>query len=220
MNPLTTPVYNGGSGTNTLVTRTLTPDGTDRYAITKSGGLLTALAPAGNLGSNLRRVAWPSGSPDLADTRVCATWNSHSVPSVQEGTAHRIRTVSSHTRAITLTKNVIYGVYWGFNVHTWDTSRSQVFEQVAQFDMADAVFGSDGAYRPLPWHVCTQVQDKELWFKLWFPAEMEETAWTDPIYARSAPIPADWTGAGKSGWYFGHLPPGGNAQYGNLGIWR
>lgn len=220
MDPFATPVYNGSSGSNTLTTRTLTPDGTDRYAITKSGGTLTATAPASNRSSNLRQVIWPSGTPNLADTQVAALWTTRSVPSVQEGLAHRILVQPSRTRAITLTKNVIYDVFWGFNLHTWDTTRAEPFIQFAQFDMSGAMFRPDGGYRALPWRACTQVSGMVLAFKVWFPAEMGEPPWGDPTYTRTAEIPAGWSWAGKSGWYVGHLPPGGNAQYTNLGIWR
>lgn len=218
-----TLIYSGATGTNVIATRTLTPDGADTYAMTKTAGTLTTAASPTNAGANLRRVAVPSGTPNLADTRVCATWTYRSAPEVQEGLAHRVVAEPGRTRAVTVTKNVIYGIYWVFNLHTWDTARADgrpdAFAQVAQFDMGPVMFGADGTYRPLPWRVCTEAQGTTVRFKIWFPGEMAEPAWTDPAYARSATLPAGWTGAGRSGWYAGHVPPGGSARYTNLGIW-
>ena len=212
------PIYNGNTGTNTLQSRVLTPDGQDVYTITKSGGTVTMKAPATNTGSNLRKAFWPNGSPTLANSRVCATWTSQSAESSQEGLAMRIVTTPTSTRAVTVTKNVIYGIYWVFNVHVWDSSSAQPFTQIAQFDMVD-VMTQNGAMRPFPWRTCTQLVGQTLTFKIWFPSQQAEPAWNDPVYTRTATVPADYSAPGKSGWYVGHIPPAGTVKYNNIGIW-
>jgi hypothetical protein len=214
-----TLIYNGNTGTNTMVSRVLTPDANDTYSITKSAGVVTMTAPTGNMSTNLRKAFWPSGLVNLVNSRVCATWITRSAPSVQEGIAHHITVLPDRVRAITVTKNIVFDVFWVFNVHTWDTTRNPAFEQLSQFDMSSVIFRPDGSYQPLPWRVCTQMRSATLTFKVWFPAVMKEPSWTDPAYTRTATLPADWLTAGKSGWYVGHIPPGGRAQYNNLGIW-
>ena len=212
-------VYSGATGTNTLHSTALTADGSDTYAITKSGSVVAMTAYVNNTGSNLRRIFWPTGQVNRGDTLVNATWAARSVPSLQEGTAHRIVVLPDRVRAVTVTKNVWAEVYWGFNVHVWDSSQSPAFTQVAQFDMANAVFDAAGSYKPLPWRVSTFLQANTMRFKIWFPPMMSEPGWMDPIYARSGSSPADWGAPGQSGWYIGHIPPSGSAQYTSLEIW-
>ena len=70
-----------------------------------------------------------------------------------------------------------------------------------------------------PWRVCTKmVTGSMLLFKIWFPQTMSEPAWSDGKYARVATVPPAWHVAGKSGWYAGHIPPGGTVSYGNLSV--
>jgi hypothetical protein len=191
----------------TLASRTLTPDGADTYTHTTTATTITIAAPITNTGGNLRRVYWPSGQTDHTDTTVCATWGEHTADSTQPGTAHHI----TSTRAVTVTRNVVYQIYWVFNVHIWD---GQTFTQIAQFDMTDVVVLSGGVYRPAPWRVCTRTTGPTLTFKIWFPPEAEPT-WSDPVRTRSTTIPAGWNLRGKAGWYAGHLPPGGTLTYTN-----
>jgi hypothetical protein len=212
--------YKGNTGTNLLGSAVLTPDGADIYGITKSGGAVTITAPATNTGSNLRKVFWPAGTPSYTNTQSCATWTSQSAESAQEGLAFRITNTGGTTRAVTVTKNVIYGIHWVFNVHTWDSASSQPFTQIAQFDMVDLMI-QNGAMRPFPWRTCARVVGNTLTFKIWFPSQQAEPSWTDPVHTRSTnAIPAGYLSAGKSGWYIGHIPPAGSVKYNDLGLWR
>jgi hypothetical protein len=198
-----------------LATKILTPDGADTYTITSAAGTVTMVAPPTNTGGNLREVFWPAGAPDRADSTACATWTT-AAPNpdqVQQGLAFRVGPV----RAVTLTKNVIFGVVWVFNVHEWDLSSTEPFVQVAQFDLVNAVVPVGGVIRPLPWRVCARLIGNTITMKIWFPPETEP-AWTDPDRVRSATIPAGWEAPGKTGWYVGHLPPGGSATYTRLSV--
>lgn len=203
----------------TLTTRILTPDGADTYSITQANGTVTTTAPTTNTGSTLRAVFWPTSALDLDNSRVCITWATQSAPSVQEGTVHHVTVLPDRVRAVTLTKNVIYDIFWVFNVHVWDTTQNPAFAQVAQFDMIDVMFRPDGTYQLLPWRVCTEMIGATLRFKIWFPNVMAEPAWSDARYARSATVPAGWVTRGKSGGYVGHVPPGGRATYTAWGVW-
>lgn len=208
-----------GAGTGVLASRVLTPDGTDTYSI-KGGTTVTMTAPATNTGTNLRAVYWSKSAAAVTNSRVCVNWTTQSAESVQQGTAHNIVALPDRTRAITLTKNVIYQIYWVFNVHVWDSTQDPAFTQVAQFNMIDVMFRPDNSYQPFPWRVCTDLIGATLRFKIWFPATgMAEPAWSDPAYARSFTFPATyaaWLVPGFPGFYIGHLPIGGSAKYSNL----
>lgn len=212
--------YWGDYGTDSLVIQTLTPQGTDDYVIGKTTvnhiGDVYMNANATNTGNNLRKVFWPAGAGNYLNSESCATWWSSSAESVQEGLALRIVDAPTGTRALTVTKNVVYGIHWVFNVHTWDTTRAQPFEQVAQFDMASAVT-VNGQLKPKPWRACARVSGEQIQFKIWFPFQGQaEPTWEDPVYARTATVPAEWSQAGKTGWYVGHLAPGQAARYNGL----
>jgi hypothetical protein len=199
----------------------LTPDGSDTYRTSTVGAGLTVEAAAGNAGSNLREVAWPDGSPSMTDSQACATWTAASSDSSQQGLAFRIVSRPAWTRAITVTKNVEFGVPWIFNVHTWDSADTigGPWTQVAQLDMQKAV-EADGSTRPFPWRVCARVMSNSLELKLWFPATMREPPWGDPTYTRrTSDLPDSYSSPGRTGWYVGHLPPGGSVTYSALGIW-
>jgi hypothetical protein len=213
------PLYSGSTGTDTLVTRVLTPDGSDRYSVTKSGGQVTVTASRANTGGNLREVFWPAGTPALANTQVCATWEYEPGSTAQEGLAERITGTPSDTFAITETKNVFGGAFWVVNVHTWDTASAQPFTLIAQFDYSNVVI-QNGALSPFPWRVCAHVIGSALGFKLWVPALEAEPSWSDPAYTRIATIPSGYLGAGETGWYTGHISAGGSVGYGGLGIWH
>lgn len=216
--------YWGDYNTGTLASRVLTPDGTDSYSFSKATqnnvSTLSMSANPGNTGGNLRQLIWPQNTPDSLDSQSCATWVNASADSVQEGLAMRIVDTPTTTRAVTVTKNVIYNVHWVFNVHTWDTAANPAkpFTQVAQFDMVNAVT-QNGKLRPLPWRVCSRIVGNTLDFKIWFPFQNQtEPAWGDPVYSRSATIPelSTWNQPGKTGWYIGHMQPGQSARYNGL----
>jgi hypothetical protein len=215
--------YWGDYSTNALVGRVLTPDGTDNYfftkTITNNVGDLNMSAVSGNTGGNLREIIWPQGTADSLNSQSCATWVSVSDESNQEGLAMRIVDTGTGTRAVTVTKNVIYGVHWVFNVHTWDTTGNPAvpFTQVAQFDMIDAMY-QNGNLRPKPWRACSRIVNNTVEFKIWFPFQgQSEPAWGDATYSRSATIPAlSSFQAGKTGWYIGHLGPNQAAHYNGL----
>ena len=152
-----------------LNVRTLTSDGADASSIVRSAGTVTMAAPAiNNSLSNLRKVFWPVGQSAAQDREVCATWLDQSDGIVQEGVSLRVTTSPGVTRALTVTKNVIFGVQSEFNVHEWDSSSSTPFTLLAQYDMS-AVVTANGQYQPMPWRICARTVGASLTFKVWLP---------------------------------------------------
>jgi FG-GAP-like repeat len=205
------------TGPDLLAVRTLTFDGADVSAIYKTGDTIALSAPDINhQWSNLRKVFWPAAATASQDGQVCATWRDQSSEFVQEGVALRITTVGTETRAITVTKNVVYGAYWAFNVHTWNSASSEPFTGLGQYDMS-AVVTNAGRYEPFPWRLCAKVTGAELSFKIWLPDREPEPDWTDPVHAVTLTVPAGYIGSGYFGWYVGHIPAGQSAHYNDLG---
>lgn len=219
-----TPPLQTFSSTDQFTTQVLTPDHADSYSLNYStdslgNGTESMAANPGNVSGNLREAFWPSNEQPMTNSEVCATWSSASTNALQEGLALHIVNNNGVTTAITVTKNVIYGIYWVFNVHTWNTSQTPYpFTQIAQFSFPKVVTYL-GVVLKLPWRACAQIQNGILDFKIWRPNVMSEPAWGDPNYTASVAVPAAYTGAGLTGWYIGHIPPGGNATYTQLGVW-
>ncbi|MCU1452163.1 MAG: hypothetical protein JWN46_309 [Acidimicrobiales bacterium] len=204
-------------GTDTRPKRTaaLTPDGSDRYVFGGSGGTAVVRAPATNKGENLRMAFWPTGARAVVDGQSCASWTGERGPRVQEGAALRLKLEpSGRLRAVTITKNVLWGAVWNFNVHTWDTTRSPAFQKVGDVSLEQEL-RPNGTVRPPPWHVCARVVGATAQLKVWTGSEPEPT-WEDTKHGGKVALPAGWTYPGTDGWYVGHLPAAGDASYADL----
>ncbi|WP_151082696.1 hypothetical protein [Nocardioides cynanchi] len=213
------PGYDGATSTRSLRTAYLTRDGSDAFIVVKDGPVLTAAAPETNTGGNTRAVVWPSRSVVARDAQTCATWSSESDDFIQEGLALRIRHHDGVTTAITVTKNIYYGAHWMFNVHAWDSSSASPFTQLGQWDLSPVILDHGGQYQPMPWRVCFRAVGSTVGMKIWWPAQMSEPSWSDPDYARTMTIPAEYTWRGHAGWYVGHLRPGLGTSYDGLRTW-
>jgi hypothetical protein len=163
---------------------------------------------------NGRDVFWPRSMPAVADGVTCATWTDQLGDTAQQGAALRIRSANGRVRALTVTKNVVWGATWGFNFHTWDTDRERPW---VKFDGLEvhALRGSTTA--PFPWHFCARVRGRAIEFKVW-PDEVAEPAWGDPRWSGASIVPAGWSAPGQAGWYVGHLGPGDRARFDDLRI--
>ncbi len=197
----------------------LTSEATDHIEVQAGGGSLVATAPNTNLESNIRTVFWPTGSPAVADSQSCATWTSETGGDIQPGVAFRIRVgATGRVRAITITRNVSYGIHSAFNFHTWDTDRPvnpfELFGQVSIPAIANGL-----ASLPLPWHFCGRISGTTVEFKVW-PDSVSEPAWGNTTWGGKATVPAGWTASGPTGWYLGHLAAGNTARFDDLRTWR
>ncbi len=206
--------YDGGGTPQVAL---LTPDGDDGYGFTSSSTGLHVAALGTNDGTNLRALFWPSGSPVVADAQSCAIWTSQSGPVVQQGAALRIRRSTGRLRAVTVTKNIVYGISWVFNFHTWDTDRAQPFQQFGSVEIPGVRHRTSDA--DLPWNVCARTMGRTIELKVWTD-EMAEPRWGDPTWGGSATIPLGWETAGTTGWFAGHLSPGEHARFDRLRTWR
>ena len=152
----------------------------------------------------------------MTDGQSCATWSAQPEKgNTQQGAALRITTNSTGvSRAITVTKNIMFGATWMFNVHVWDTSKRPANTGIGSADMRSVVRG-----KPLPWHLCARTRNNLLEMKVWTGSE-PEPPWEDGSHTRSFRLASDWVYPGRTGWYIGHVPPGGSAGFTNLKTWR
>ena len=199
-------------------TTVLTPDGTDAYTYTSSTGQMQVTALDTNTAGNLRSTFWPADSPLVKDAQTCATWAAQSNSSVQQGAALRISTATGSTRAVTVTKNIIYGATWIFNVHTWDTALTPAFQPVGTILLKSELW-PDGTESPLPWHVCVRTTGAQLDLKVWRGDESEPT-WSDTRHGGSVTLPATAVYRGATGWYIGHVIAGAQAEFSDLTTWK
>lgn len=193
-----------------------TPDGSDGYSIVGGRDSMTVSANPGNRGANLRAVIWGEDAPQLRDTTECATWDRASSDSVQEGMAVRIATLADGSpTAVTVTKNVYAGAPWWFNVHVW--RGPGLGRQIGEFDLG-RVFRDSGpgrVVRPLPWRMCVRTLGDRLDVLVW-PLAGLAPRWGDPRYGGTLRLPSSVAPRGASGWYAGHVGPGGRVAFTDL----
>jgi hypothetical protein len=206
-------------GGPTYVRSVLTNDGTRMHLRQKAGGRVVWVGDRRDVGhrdQNVREVFRRPGARVADRQTTCATWLRQSGPSVQQGLAVRIRGAGGRVRAVTLTKNVLFGLGWVFNVLTWDTARDgDPWRAVGQFDLSPVVGQSAEHLAPLPWRVCLRAAGRTVTFKVWLPEEGPEPSWHDSTHVRAAQLPRGYA-VGRPGWYVGHLPPGGRVVYSGL----
>jgi hypothetical protein len=194
-----------------LITSVITPVGRDRFSIVPLGATgATITSPMTNVDSNLREVFWEEDAPDVADSGACATWQSASTTSLQQGLALRASSNPGGTRAILVTKNVFLGGTWVFNIDVWDTATSGL--AVLKGVNLQDVFMRAGQLTPLPWRMCARARGDIVDFKVW-PLDQTEPQWGDPRFGGFTQLPPGWHLPGKTGWYIGHLPAGAFATY-------
>jgi hypothetical protein len=190
----------------------LTPDGWDGYQLDASSTRVAVSAPPVNSGGNLRAIYLPRNHPEATDEQVCATWTGEVGDEVQEGLALRVHDGGDTGRAITVTKNVWAYAGWYLNVHLWGkTGSTWTRMQVAQLDLGFAAMVRN-KIQGLPWRVCARVDGPVLTVKLW-AASQPEPSWSDATHTNHATLPEGWLGAGRVGWYAGHLKAGNFLVY-------
>lgn len=172
-------------------------------------------AGRGRRGEPNRREIVTSGGVARNQT-VCATWLRQTSRRAQPGVAVRVVDDGGRVRAVTVTKNIVFGMQSVLNLVTWDTARrGDPWRGVAQFDMAEVLL-RDGRLRPLPWRVCLRVHERRAQLRVWLPRRGPRPSWRDPVAARAARLPRAFVLSGRPGWYVGHLPAGHRMAYGGL----
>lgn len=199
----------------TLDRSVLTSDGPS-YRYRYDGDRLVVRASRGGGEPNRREVVVDRRAPASRDQLSCATWTRQSGWRTQPGLAVRVVDAGGRVRAVTLTKNIAFGVQTVMNVLTWDTARrGDPWRVVRQYDVARVVV-RDGRLLPLPWRVCLRVADRRVSLKIWPHGRVDRPAWGDRRYTRHARLPRSFDIAGRPGWYVGHVPGGGSAVYRDL----
>jgi len=210
--------YNASSGAG-AVTAVLTPDSADGYSYDSSAGAMQTAALSGNTSGNLRTLFWPGGAPAVTDSESCAVWASQRGDLVQQGAGlrHHVRQHRTHPCSHRHQEHLLRRV--DPELPHVGHERSQPFEQIGSVNLESLLRTSTGAIVPLPWLVCARVIGEQFEVKVWLNGE-SEPAWGDSRHGGSVTVPAGWTYAGQAGWYIGHIPPGGNADFTNLATWK
>jgi len=217
-----TVTFDSTSDAAPLATLPLTPDGTDSYAVTRSGSSVGITADATNTGGNLRLALWPTDAPSSTDEMSCTTLTSQVGNAAdQEGLVLRLAPTADGlgTRAITVTKNIEYGLWMRFNVHVWDTTQASPYTFLTWFDLSPVVatvpFWGTVIQVPYPWHLCARVSGSLLQFMVWTGTN-PQPLWTDGSRVYQATLPPGWVYPGVAGWYIGHLHAGDTVTYDDL----
>ncbi len=165
---------------------------------------------------NDREVFRRPGTPQSGRQTTCATWVRQSRMSAQQGLAVRIRDHDGRVRAVTLTRNVEFGIYWVFNLLTWDTDRrGDPWRTVGQYDLSRVIGRSAHHLAPLPWRVCLRATGRHVAFKVWRVGHTPTPSWRDRHHVRHARLPQGFA-VGSPGWYVGHLRSGDRLVYGRM----
>lgn len=185
----------------------LSRDGADGFRSLATPGTFQATAPATNVGTNTRLLVYPGQQPISPNHQACATWQSQDGINNQQGLALRIRhdAAEGRWRSITVTKNVVWGANWQFNVLTWDSYKPG-WQMHGSVNLAP-VFWSNQQLAPLPWRICARVEGDLVRVKGWRVGQPEPD-WSNANHTGAVRLPIEWVYPGKAGWYVGHLAPG------------
>lgn len=209
------PLWGSGDPADTTMS-VLTRDGGDAYAVLGGPEGLRVMADSGNRETNTRVVVTRPRSPEVVDGESCASWGDRRGDIVQLGAALRATDDGGRVQAITVTQNIWVNPYT-FNVHTWDTARDGLPQElVGQIDMRDRFF-ADGPV-PYPWSFCARAVGDRVEFKVWSRSE-QEPPWGDVSHSDGVTLPAAWVRSGRVGWYVGHLRAGDHVALDSATTW-
>ncbi len=205
------PVPRPGSGNFTA--RVISNDGA--YTVGVSRGVLTVRNGGSRRGADTRIIVTESGSPGSS---VCATIKP--MPGgltafAQPGVALHVRTAGGRTTAITLTNNVLWGARWNWNVHYMDSGRRPTYALLGSIS-APGFYRQSMRMPALPWRVCARTIGNSLQGKIW-KSGTREPAWGDPNFGGSVTLPRGLATGGESGVFAGHLSPGQQLNFGEIG---
>jgi hypothetical protein len=202
------------SGLRQLV---LTRDDHDTTEWTRTATGLHAAAPATNVGTNTRTVLVPDATPST-DQGACLSARHEGTPT-QQGIVLRLHLDAARSTAVSVTKNVFADLDWIYNVTAWDSTVQPPFQKLAGFDMSGSTLSLGPLTPGVEPRLCARVRGTTFELKVW-PQDQPEPPWGDPIATRTVELPPEvGVSAGVPGWYLGHLPPGGWADYDAATTW-
>lgn len=203
---------------------TLTPDGTG-YAYSDPAPGTAIITSLPTSGGNNREFFWDDAAPNETDSTICATFTSGQGED-QQGIALRVQNidVDNHwsTVGITVTRNIYFGVYNVFNLHTWNTDPAyEASNDGAPFSQ----FGSVTLpFLPLftpvyPLNMCarTVASLNIVQFVVWTQTQAQPP-WGSTTQGGQGTLPANAPATGRGGWYAGHIVPGTTTEYTNLSV--
>jgi hypothetical protein len=182
---------------------------TDAYGFAVDRAVITATAHSSTSG-NSRAILHREVDAVSQDHQVCATWSAADQEQ-QPGLSLRVRHDDGATQAVTVTKNIWYRGFAGFNVHLMDTRWPHRYEIIGGEELL-GLRRPDGTnanhVKPYPWRACARTAGPTVELKVW-PVAETEPAWGDPDHGYRVAVPAAWDTPGRPGLYVGHLGPGG-----------
>lgn len=187
----------------------LTPDGTAYQVRASASGVI--VTNAGTSGGNNRELLFSPNGPDVANGRLCATWDT-GTGVAQQGIAFRIRRGPDGWRAVVLERNIWQQRYWLFvpvYFHAHDLEPPIAVDPVQSAEAISLVryLGHAGpAVYPL--RVCAEVRGGVLAFAVakagdaMVPLGTPGRGGRFPLWSDLVPP------TGRIGTYVAHLPSG------------
>lgn len=192
----------------------VTPDGAGYSYLHRGPGTVVVSAPETS-GVNEREFFWEETSPEEPDATVCGTFSTgHGID--QQGIVLRLNDANGTIRAITVTRNVIFGDSRAFNFHLWNTSDAdQPFTLFGQTILPFLPYAP--AVYPLNMCARTVTTTNQAQFVVWTPGQ-SQPPWGDPNQGGEATIPVGSPSSGREGFFAGHVIGGTSMVLTNLRI--
>ena len=181
------------------------------YSYSASSSGTVSVSASSTTNGNERELFYSTADSTYADSSACETV-SGTTPA-QPGIAFRITDENNVTTAVTVTENVFgSSAYNDFNVHTWNTSQSPVYNLVGQV----RINAMPSSPQPEPLNVCAEITGDVVQFVAWTSGP--QPAWGDPTWGASVTLPSNAPTSGYTGFYAGHIPAGTSTIFSNLTV--
>jgi len=185
------------------------------YANPAPGSVVVTAATSS--GGNNREFFWAEQGRNEADQTVCATFAAGGGID-QQGVVVRLHMMSGGgISAITVTRNIWAQVFDIFNFHVWNTAE----DPSSPFTLfgSTVIPGLPVAPEAYPLNLCVRTVSSRniVQFVVWSRGQ-GRPGWGSTTQGGQAVIPAGAPGAGRGGWFAGHLVPGTSMVYTHLSV--